>query len=81
MLTIYKLSILENGLNCVCLTNPLSITYPIPSIVKLVSAMFVANTTFLWFSGVLIKALAYYYGLWVPYNAKIIKGAISFSPF
>jgi len=47
-------------LNEFYLANPQSITYIIPSIVRLVSAIFVAKTTFLAPCGVLIKILAYY---------------------
>ena len=53
-----RLSIPVLGLYEFYFANPQSITYIIPSIVKLVSAMFVARTTFLAPLGVGIKILA-----------------------
>ena len=42
-----------------------------PSIVKLVSAMFVANTIFLVLAGVLRKAFDCWLADWVPYRLTI----------
>ena len=53
-----KLSIPERALYVFCLLNPQSTTYVIPSIVKLVSAIFVARTTFLDPFGVASKIFA-----------------------
>ena len=59
-------------LNCFCLTNPQSITYPTLSTVSDVSAMFVAKMILRQSSGVFMKAFLYCSGDWAPYRVAII---------
>jgi hypothetical protein len=67
-------SILNLGLYIFCFANPGSITYTIPSIVREVSAIFVATTHFLpgtpllFLGGAGSKILCYYAGGSVEYN-------------
>ena len=63
-----------SGLKFFCFTNPVSMIYAIPSKVKEVSAMFVANTSFQQPSGAFLKIFSCCSELIDPYIGKMIIG-------